>query len=200
MGLSNRGKICIFDLDGVLFDVSERLAIARQASRDNIKIFWDVFLREDLLDLDKPRRSGIEALLRCKERGYQILILTGRPERLLWKTIEQLSRIGLPLDQRSWLYLVMRPSNKGGAGNPYRPPIKIPRIYEKADSRVFKLSIIDRIAEVYEIIEIHEDDEDILKQIWKRYPGVDLYIHTDDTYKKYKGRDLLDYSGKTTSS
>lgn len=196
MSLSNRRKICIFDLDGVLLDVSERLAIARQASRDNKKIFWDVFLREDLLDLDKPRRSGIEALLRCKEKGYQVLILTGRPERLLWRTIEQLSRIGLVLDQRGWLYLVMRPSNKGGSGNPYTPPIKIPRIYEKADSRIFKLSVIDRIADVYEIIEIHDDDEDILKEIWKKYPGVDLYIHIDDTYKKYKGRNLLDYNLK----
>ncbi|MEM4971418.1 MAG: hypothetical protein QXE01_09220 [Sulfolobales archaeon] len=198
LGEKSRG-ICIVDLDGVLFDVSRRLLIAEQEARGDRNRFWDIFLREDLLDLDIPRKAGVEALQRCTEKGLEILILTGRPEHLLDKTVEQLSRIGVELGKG--VYMLMRPSKKARNRNPYRPPINIPRVHEMLDAKSFKVKVIERVAEVYNIAEIHEDDEDILREVSKRCPGIALYLHVGDSYKEYRrARDLTSYSSKNPTS
>jgi len=192
--------ICVFDIDGVLFDVSRRLSIAQQEARGDKRLFWEVFLREDLLELDTPRRAGIEALVNCIKRGLKILILTGRPEHLLEKTLEQLSSAGIDL-KGGGIYMVMRPSKKAGQGNPYRPPVSMPRLGEQVDSKVFKLRVIEGILKGFRIIEIHEDDEEVLREVGKRYPGIKLYIHDGDSYREYRIGSLLSYSrGSSTSS
>ncbi|MDT7894776.1 MAG: hypothetical protein RQ855_01085 [Desulfurococcales archaeon] len=194
-----RRGICIVDLDGVLFDVSRRLSIAKQEARGNRNRFWEIFLREDLLDLDIPRKAGIEILQRCIGRNLEILILTGRPEHLLDKTVEQLSKIGVELGRG--IYIIMRPSKKTRNRNPYRPPINIPRLHEMIDTRLFKVKIIERVAETYNIAEIHEDDEDILREVEKRYPGIILYLHVGDSYREYRrARDLTSFSSKNSTS
>lgn len=176
-------RICIVDLDGVVFDVSQRLAIAESEARGDKKRFWDIFLREDLIELDKPRKAGVEAVFRCIENGYEVLFLTGRPGSLLDKTIEQLERLGITLGRG--VYLVMRSSR--GSKNPFEPPITIPRMHDKTSSKIYKLKVLDEISKSYEIVEIHEDDEEILKELWKRHPDARLYLHIDDGYRIYSG-------------
>ncbi len=191
--------ICIVDLDGVLFDVSRRLSIAEQEARGDRNRFWEIFLREDLLDLDMPRKAGIEVLQRCIGRNLEILILTGRPEHLLDKTVEQLSKMGIELGRG--IYIIMRPSKKARNRNPYRPPINIPRLHEMIDARSFKVKVIERVAEIYNIAEIHEDDEEILREVGKRYPGITLYLHVGDSYREYRrARDLTSFSSKNPTS
>lgn len=191
--------ICIVDLDGVLFDVSRRLSIAEQEARGDRKRFWEIFLREDLLDLDIPRKAGIEVLQRCIGRNMEILILTGRPEHLLDKTVEQLSKIGVELG--GGVYIIMRPSKMARNRNPYRPPINIPRLHEMIDARLFKVKVIERVAEIYNIAEIHEDDEGILREVGKRYPRITLYLHVGDSYREYRrARDLTSFSSKNPTS
>ena len=183
-----RRKICIFDLDGVVFDVSQRLAIAESEARDDKELFWNIFLREDLMDLDKPRKAGIEAIQKCIEKGYYVLLLTGRPDRLIDKTKEQLERLGITLGEN--IYLIMRPSS--GSKNMFKPPfIYIPRVPERMDSKTFKLKILNEISKVYEIVEIHEDDVEILKEIWKRYHHVKLYLHIGEECRVYEGKRLF---------
>lgn len=181
-------KICIFDLDGVVFDVSQRLAIAESEARGDKELFWRIFLREDLIDLDKPRKTGIEAIRKCIDKGYHVLFLTGRPDRLIDKTKEQIERIGITLGGN--IYLVMRPSS--GSKNIFKPPsIHIPRVPERMDSKTFKLKILNEISKVYEIVEIHEDDLEILKEIWRRYHNVKLYLHIGEECKVYEGKRLF---------
>ena len=182
-----RNKLCVFDLDGVVFDVSQRLAIAKSEARDDKELFWSIFLREDLIDLDKPRRAAIEAINRCIEKGYHILFLTGRPGRLIDKTIEQLEKIGIALGEG--IYLVTRPPSS--SKNIFKPPISVPRLLEKVDSKVFKLRVLHEISRIYDIVEIHEDDEEILKEVWKKYHQARLYLHIGDEYRVYEGKRLF---------
>lgn len=184
-----RSKICILDLDGVVFDVSHRLSIAETEARGDKKLFWQIFLREDLMEFDKPREAGIEAVKKCLENGYHVLFLTGRPERLLEKTIEQLRRIEIDLGGN--VYIIMRPSSGARARNSFRPPVSIPRVPEMIDSKVFKLKVLDEISKVYDIAEIHEDDEEILREAWKRYHNAKLYLHIDNGFKPYGGKRLF---------
>ncbi len=184
-----RDKICVLDLDGVVFDVSYRLSIAEAEARGDKKLFWQIFLREDLMDLDKPREAGIEAARRCLENGHHVLFLTGRPERLLEKTIEQIQRVGIKLGGN--VYIIMRPSSGTRARNSFKPPISIPRLPEMIDPKVFKLKVLDEISKIYDIAEIHEDDEEILREAWKRYHNAKLYLHIDNWFKPYRGRRLF---------
>lgn len=182
-----KARICILDLDGVVFDVSQRLAIAESEARGDKKLFWDIFLREDLVDLDRPREAGLDAVRKCMEKGHHILFLTGRPDRLLDKTVEQLRSVGISLG--NGVYLVMRPS--GNVKNIFKPPIYVPKMPEKIDSRVFKLRVLHEISRIYDIAEIHEDDEEILREAWKSYHRAELYLHVGDGYKIYRGRRLF---------
>jgi hypothetical protein len=96
----------------------------------------------------------------------------------------------------------MRPSKRAGARNPYKPPINTPKVHEMLDSKSFKIKVIERIASIYNITEIHEDDEEILREVRKRFPQIALYIHIGDGFYQYRGfRDLTSYSReKPTSS
>ncbi len=59
------------------------------------------------------------------------------------------------------------------------------------DSKTFKLKILNEISKVYEIVEIHEDDVEILKEIWKRYHHVKLYLHIGEECRVYEGKRLF---------
>jgi len=191
--------ICVFDLDGVLFNITRRLSIAKQEAREDKKLFWELFLREDLLDLDTPRKAGIDALMKCIEKGLKILILTGRPEHLLDKTLEQLTSAGVELEGGR-VYIAFRPSKKARRKNPYRPPIDMPRLGELVDSKVFKLKALEKILEGFKVAEIHEDDEEVLREVSRRYPGIKLYIHSGEEYREYSVRSLLSYSRDRNNS
>lgn len=80
--------LAVFDIDGVLADVTHRLHHLRSRPRD-----WRAFFAE--ADRDGPLQLGIELLHRY-ERDLEIRYLTGRPERLRAVTGAWLRRHGLP--------------------------------------------------------------------------------------------------------
>uniref|UniRef100_A0A7C4H4Q3 HAD family hydrolase n=1 Tax=Ignisphaera aggregans TaxID=334771 RepID=A0A7C4H4Q3_9CREN len=102
-----REKCIVFDIDGVLIDNSERVKRtleeigARDVSEldeEKKKKFWDIFLSDKYIDLDKPNPQAIELAKKRKSEGYRIVILTGRPMKMMKKTIEQLNKYGVPYD------------------------------------------------------------------------------------------------------
>ncbi len=153
-------QIYIFDVDGVLLDVNERLRIAEEMSRGNKELFWQYFFSEDLLSLDKPRRIGIDLLLDRAKRGL-IAIVTGRPKRLYRATIKQLEEIGIP---RNIVWrLEMRDNN------------------DKRKSWIVKTEkILNIVYEGFEVIEIHDDDEEFLRYIKKKLPRTRVFLHRDN--------------------
>jgi len=93
MSLKYIGKKCIvYDIDNTLLDVRERYwRSIEDAGGDPLKgvdrikgetkrRFWNVFLSDKYLYLDKPSEKTIKDVNKKYDEGYIIIILTGRPE------------------------------------------------------------------------------------------------------------------------
>ncbi|NPA97516.1 MAG: hypothetical protein GXO32_07955 [Crenarchaeota archaeon] len=156
-------EVYVFDVDGVLLDVRERLERARSLARSR-EDFWRIFFSESLLDLDRPRQVAISMLLDRARRGL-VAIVTGRPRRLLRRTIDQLTNLcGVP---RSAIWRIeMR-----GEGD-YRPGwvVKLERI-------------LGIVYEGYEVAEVHDDDEELLYRLRRHLPRARLYLHRGDSFE-----------------
>lgn len=80
--------ICV-DLDSTIFDCSHRLYYVEQTPKD-----WRSFFAA--IPHDKPMEPQINLVKALAACGYEILYLTGRPERTRAETQEQLARNHLP--------------------------------------------------------------------------------------------------------
>ncbi len=150
----------IFDIDGVLLDVSQRIALAKTFAYNDKSLFWHYFFSEELLYLDKPRKIGIDILLDRIDKGT-VIIVTGRPSYLRQKTLNQLQSINIPVNRITEIYF--RPKND----------------YRK--SHIFKLETLEKIVlKGYNVLEIHDDDEEFLKNAKKIIYNVKLYLHLNN--------------------
>lgn len=86
----------IFDIDGTLADPMERIHHIIGPNKD-----WDTY--DSLAHTDKPINAIITLAQVLYQAGYEIMLLTGRSERVRHKTIEWLKTHGVP-----YHYLVMR--------------------------------------------------------------------------------------------
>jgi len=82
------GEVTVFDIDGVLADVSHRLHHVARRPKD-----WDAFF--GAADADPPLADGVE-LARQAATESVVAYLTGRPEWLRAVTADWLARHGLP--------------------------------------------------------------------------------------------------------
>ena len=65
----------IFDLDGTLALIDERRALA---AKPDGKINWKVFFAPENIALDKPNEPVIEMFKCLADRGFEMIILSGR--------------------------------------------------------------------------------------------------------------------------
>lgn len=93
----------------VIIDIDNTLSIAndrfKSAEKDNGKIDWDFVHRPENLIKDKPNLPMIELAKNYKENGFEVIILTGRPESTRDITKEWLQKYNIPYDKlymRSW--------------------------------------------------------------------------------------------------
>ena len=103
-------RVAVFDIDGVLVDVTERMrASLEEVGAGDVcdpdllrgeqrKRFWDVFLSSKYIHLDRPRRAGIELLNRAREEGKVIVLLSSRRGGMVKDTIKQMTDIGVEWD------------------------------------------------------------------------------------------------------
>lgn len=80
--------LAVFDIDGVLADVSHRLHLVEGSRKD-----WDAFF--SAAPDDPPLPQGV-ALVRESAKDCDVVYLTGRPERCRADTLAWLTRHGLP--------------------------------------------------------------------------------------------------------
>mgnify|MGYP000055858626 CR=1 FL=1 len=152
-----------FDIDGVVADVSKRLSLALSMSggvKNNI--FWEVFFDERLIEeLDTPRNVGVDLVKDRAGRGC-IVVITGRPKRLRDVSIKEFIK-----------FTGVRPALILMRGNrDFRP------------SYIVKLKLIDQVLRLgYEIIEFHDDDLEVLKNVKRLYPFIRLYYHFNNKFK-----------------
>ena len=155
--------IYAFDVDGVIVDISERLKMARELSRGNRELFWRYFFSEELLVLDRPRDIGIKLVVDRSRKG-SVIIITGRPSRLRKYTLEEVLR-----------YTGIEPKAIFMRGNcDYRP------------SPIVKVELIRRALSLgYDIVEYHDDSEEVLSHIRMEFPEIKLYLHEGYTYRAF---------------
>ncbi|MCS7107101.1 MAG: hypothetical protein NZ902_03240 [Acidilobaceae archaeon] len=91
-------RAVVFDMDGVLVDSSERFRACEEESQDR-RGFWNCFLSEKYVHLDRPRLEVAQLFKQYKERGYKVFVVSGRPRRMMAITLSQLMGMGLRPDR-----------------------------------------------------------------------------------------------------
>jgi hypothetical protein len=93
----------------VIIDIDNTLSIAtdrfKQAEKENGKTDWDLVHAPENMIKDKPNLPMIELAKNYKEDGFEVIILTGRPESTRKITKEWLTKYNIPYDvlyMRSW--------------------------------------------------------------------------------------------------
>ena len=98
--LGTKKDIVIFDLDGTLADIRDRV---KHCSIEGGKLDWDEFYNPDNIKMDKPNKDIIELNHSMYLCGYEIHILSGRSDRTFSATEEWLYN-----NEIDWHYLRMR--------------------------------------------------------------------------------------------
>jgi len=154
-------EAAIFDLDGVIADVSGRIEKAlrelgkenlNELSREDRRRFWEIFLNPELLELDKPRMDVIDYMRKIKDKGLRIIIVTGRTIKQKNETLKQLSSWGVPYDE---IYFRM-------AGD-----LRKDSIYKR---EVVKLLL----RRGYSIVEVWEDSDEVIRELRKLIPDAKI--------------------------
>ena len=127
--------LAVFDIDGVLADVSHRVHFLERPLQD-----WRSFFAEAVHD--PPLPEGL-ALVREAALDCEVVYLTGRPERCRADTLDWLAAQGLPAGD-----LYMRPDRD------HRPARRLkPRVLrEVAEGRVVAVVVDDdlEVCDAYE--------------------------------------------------
>ena len=90
----------IIDIDNTLCISNERFALAK---KENGKTDWDIAHRVDLIEKDKPNYPMIDLAKKYKKDGFEVILLTGRPDSVEAITKEWLKKYDVEYDQ-----LIMR--------------------------------------------------------------------------------------------
>jgi len=200
-------EIVIFDLDGVLVDNTERLreSLSEVAEKYSIQIenineciknmrkygldsviqssrarreFWNTFLSEKYIHLDKPREVGIELLNEAVGEGKYVIILSGRTDNLLEATRRQLRDFNIHYDM-----LVMR------------------KLGVFAKDHEFKLNFINNVLDG-KVYKIHDDSPRVIMELSRNTNVTVLRLikHIGNTWYNYPTLTVeVTDSNKTTS-
>ena len=171
----NNMKAVIFDIEGVLIDVSERLKLCLEETGKKFgkiirshkelkgnarKYFWNCFMSEKYLEFDKPLECNIELAKKLQE-NYKLILITGARDEIARVHEKRLRNYGLRF------IIFSRPK-----GN-------------RLPSAVFKRRIIEElINEGYEIEKVFEDDEENC-EMFLRY-AKEVYIVKGCEVKLYR--------------
>jgi len=120
----------------------------------------ETFLSEKYARYDKPRIIGIELLKDRLNKG-KVVIVTGRPETLKQLTLEELLKWNIPIHKLTFIFR------------------------RKRDRRRDVDFKIEAIANLGNVVEVHDDAEEFLKKVKEIFPKIKLYLHFDDKFIEY---------------
>ena len=92
----------IIDIDNTLSIANDRFKLAE---KETGKTDWDIVHTPEHMIKDKPNLPMIDLAKNYKENGFEIIVLTGRPESTRKITKEWLQKYNIPYDKlymRSW--------------------------------------------------------------------------------------------------
>lgn len=149
---SNRQRLAVIDIDGVLADVRHRLHHLDGPQRD-----WDAFFRA--APDDAVLAGGRSAVERVLAEGLGLVYLTGRPERCRQATLDWLGRHDFPAAP-----LLMRPDR------------------DRRPARLFKIASLRELARTSDVALVVDDDEAVVSAVAAAgFPIVQATWMTDAT-------------------
>ena len=152
-------KTVIFDLDGTLAIIDKR---KEHATQSNGKINWNEFFNPAHISFDEPNEPVIKLAQRFHDYNYEILIFSGRNDRMYERTVEWLEWNDVPFD-----LLVMRPDKFQGRTWPveeYNPAT--PDMRYMPDEKL-KRAMLDEFVEDLDDVFLVVDDRDKVVKMWR---------------------------------
>ena len=144
-------KLLVLDLDGTLIDSQKRWAECQKLFPNDKRSFWNCFQSEQFMDLDSTKENVISYAKSLIDNETVVIVVSGRSEKQMNKTLEQLRSIGINFNE---IYLRKEKD--------FRKDFQ------------FKGEIISQLIQKYspaEIIVI-DDSDDVLNHISQSFPGV----------------------------
>ncbi|MCI4408311.1 MAG: hypothetical protein JHC26_04415, partial [Thermofilum sp.] len=92
-------RLVACDLDGTLISSTERFETCQKLYPNNKKEFWSCFQSERFMHLDKPINKVVEFVKSLINENTVTVIISGRSEKQLNKSVEQLNSIGIKFDE-----------------------------------------------------------------------------------------------------
>jgi len=151
-------RAVVFDVDGVLIDSSARFRVCLEevglkdlskARGLRRRLFWECFLSNRYIHLDRVRADMAGVALDYARRGYKVIVVTGRPKTMERETLEQLREAGLT-DVEVYF---RRPGD-------YR------------SDEEYKLEVIRKLLAKYEIEAVYDDSETVIRAIKRELPEI----------------------------
>ena len=149
----------IFDLDGTLAIIDRR---KEHSMRADGKINWNVFFDPGNISFDEANEPVIKLAQMLHDYGYEILIFSGRNDRMYERTVEWLEWNDVPFD-----LLVMRPDKFQGRtwpvaeGNLATPDMRY------MPDEILKKAMLDEFVEDIEDVYLVVDDRDKVVKMWR---------------------------------
>ena len=157
--LGMKNKTIIFDLDGTLAIIDKR---KEHATQSNGKINWNEFFNPAHISFDEPNEPVIKLAQMFHDYNYEILIFSGRNDRMYERTVEWLEWNDVPFD-----LLVMRPDKFQGRTWPvaeYNPAT--PDMRYMPDEKL-KKAMLDEFVEDIKDVFLVVDDRDKVVKMWR---------------------------------
>ena len=144
-------KIVIFDLDGTLATIDDRMRLAtggKTTEGDYNKINWDVLHDPANIELDVPNVPIVETCRLFFQEEYTIYIFSGRSDRTEEATKKWLFVNEIPYDK-----LVMRPHTKREMYTP--------------DEKLKKKMLDEHITDKKDVLCVYDDRQKVV-DMWRR--------------------------------
>lgn len=123
-------QVAVVDIDGVLADVRHRLHHVQRAPKD-----WEAFFAA--ARHDQPLAEGLEVARRLAE-AFEVVYLSGRPERCRRDTEQWFARYGVPDGE-----------------------LRLRREGDRRPARLVKVDELRRLARDAEVVVLVDDDPDV---------------------------------------
>ena len=157
-------KTIIFDLDGTLALVEKRVekAIIRKKANGEDDLDWGIFFDgKNVLELDEPNYPVISMAQMYYEKGFNIVIFSGRNDRSYEETQQWLEEYEVPYN-----LLVLRPDKFQSDSYPIaRANLATPEMRHMPDE-ILKKAMIDKFVDIDDVF-MTVDDRQKVVDMWR---------------------------------
>ena len=158
-------KTIIFDLDGTLALVDKRVEkslIPTESSSDGEGMNWDIFFDgQNVLTLDEPNYPVISMAQMYYEKGFNIVIFSGRNDRSYEETRQWLEEYEVPYN-----LLVMRPDKFKDKSWPIASGNPATKAMRFMPDEILKKEMLDTFVDIDDVFMCVDDRQKVV-DMWR---------------------------------